>query len=176
MTRMISLTRKQKIAQGLPKAEKKGKVRAEKRELQRKYTVCARLNRCMSSTRKMRMVADMVRGKNAQYALAVLKLSPRAAALDMHKLLISALHNWEQKLGPITDYTEIILSKVLVDGGTMLKRLRPAPQGRGYRIRKRSNHVLLVLDSIHGIDWAAREAELQSQAAVNQPTTNDSAE
>ena len=96
----------------------------------------------------MRLIADLIRGMDADKALAELKLNPKEASGRMEKLLLSALANWEAKNeGQRMDEANLYVSEVRVDGGRMLKRVQPAPQGRAHRIRKRSNHVTLVVDS-----------------------------
>lgn len=109
----------------------------------------AKLNNVPTSPRKMRLVADMIRGMEAYRALSVLKFSSKEASIRMEKLLRSAIANWEQKNDRTADNGELYVSAVFVDSSSMLKRLRTAPQGRGYRIRKRSNHVTLYVDSIN---------------------------
>ncbi len=109
----------------------------------------AKLNNVPTSPRKMRLVADMIRGMEAYRALSVLKFSSKEASIRMEKLLRSAIANWEQKNDKKADNGELYVSAVYVDSSSMLKRLRTAPQGRGYRIRKRSNHVTLYVDSIN---------------------------
>lgn len=101
-----------------------------------------------TSPRKMRLVADLVRGKNVDTALAILKFQSKVGAGFIHKLMLSAVSNWQQA-NPDTrvDSANLYVKTIFVDGGSMLKRMRPAPQGRGYRIRKRSNHITLILDS-----------------------------
>lgn len=101
-----------------------------------------------TSPRKMRLVADLVRGKKLNDALAILKFQSKVGAEYMHKLLLSASSNWQQANpdARIED-NNIYVKTIFVDGGRMLKRLRPAPQGRGYRVRKRSNHLTVVLDT-----------------------------
>jgi large subunit ribosomal protein L22 len=108
----------------------------------------AKLNNCPTSPRKMRLVADQVRGESIDKALAILKFSPKDASRRLEKLLLSAISNWQAKneSGDI-EKADLYVSEIRVDGGTMLKRLRPAPQGRAHRIRKRSNHVTVVLGS-----------------------------
>lgn len=108
----------------------------------------ARLNDVPTSPRKMRLVADMIRGVEVTKALGLLKYSTKEAAGRMEKLLRSAIANWEQKTEMKAEDGNLIVSEVYVDCGRTLKRLRPAPQGRGYRIRKRSNHVTIFVDSI----------------------------
>ena len=100
-----------------------------------------------SSPRKMRYVVDMVRGKEVNQALAILHFSKKAAAKDVEKVLRSAIANWEVKNDRKAEEGELYITRVFVDEGVTLKRMRPAPQGRGYRIRKRSNHVTLYVDA-----------------------------
>ncbi|MDR1654098.1 MAG: 50S ribosomal protein L22 [Prevotellaceae bacterium] len=106
----------------------------------------ARLKDVPTSPRKMRYVADMIRGLDVNRALGVLKFSNKEASAKMEKLLKSAISNWEQKSERRADNVNLYVSEVYVDSATMLKRLRTAPQGRGYRIRKRSNHVTLYVN------------------------------
>ena len=114
----------------------------------RKKIAFAKLNNCPTSPRKMRLIADLIRGMDADKALAELKLNPKEASGRMEKLLLSALSNWETKNeGKRMDQANLYVAEVRVDGGRMLKRIQPAPQGRAHRIRKRSNHVTLVVDS-----------------------------
>ena len=115
----------------------------------KKNIVSASLNNCPTSPRKMRLVADQIRGKKVNNALSILKFSPKHASNRLEKLLLSAISNWQQK-NPDTDIENenVIVSEIRVDSAGMLKRLRPAPQGRAHRIRKRSNHVTLVLDNL----------------------------
>ena len=108
----------------------------------------AKLNDVPSSPRKMRLVADMIRGMEAYRALSVLKYSKKDASNKLEKLLRSAINNWEQKTNEKADKDMLYISNIFVDEGKTLKRLRPAPQGRGYRIRKRSNHVTIFVDTI----------------------------
>ncbi|KLT66115.1 MULTISPECIES: 50S ribosomal protein L22 [Pedobacter] len=107
----------------------------------------AKLNNCPTSPRKMRLVVDLIRGERVEKALSVLKFTNKEAAIRVEKLLLSAINNWEAKNGKTSDGSELFVKTIMVDGGRQLKRLRPAPQGRGYRIRKRSNHVTLIVDS-----------------------------
>ncbi len=114
----------------------------------RKNQYFAKLRNVPTSPRKMRLVADMVRGVEVFKALGILKFSNKEAARRVEKLLRSAIANWEQKNERKADQGELYISTIFVDCAPMLKRLRPAPQGRGYRIRKRSNHVTLFVDTI----------------------------
>ncbi|MBT6567883.1 MAG: 50S ribosomal protein L22 [Flavobacteriaceae bacterium] len=112
----------------------------------KKNTAFAKLNNCPTSPRKMRLVADQVRGEGVDKALAILKFSPKEASRRLEKLLLSAIANWQAKNEEAdVENAELFVKEIRVDGGRMLKRLRPAPQGRAHRIRKRSNHVTLVL-------------------------------
>ena len=116
------------------------KISAEKRKEALKTMYFAKLH-------KMRLVADMIRGMEVNRALGVLKFSSKEASARVEKLLRSAIANWEQKNERKAEDGELFVTKIYVDGGATLKRMRPAPQGRGYRIRKRSNHVTLFVDS-----------------------------
>ena len=107
----------------------------------------AKLNGVPSSPRKMRYVIDMVRGMEVNRALGVLRFSKKQAAADVEKLLRSAVANWETKNDRKAEDGELYISKAFVNEGVTMKRMRPAPQGRGYRIRKRSNHVTLFVDT-----------------------------
>ena len=109
----------------------------------------AKLRNVPTSPRKMRLVADLVRGKKVGYALSVLKFTPNHGAIKVEKLLLSAIANWQAKNpDEKLEEADLYIKTILVDGGRTLKRLRPAAQGRAHRIRKRSNHVTLVVDSI----------------------------
>jgi len=109
----------------------------------------AKLKNVPTSPRKMRLVANLVRGKSVNKALSLLKFEANAGADKIEKLLLSALSNWQQKNEDTRlEDANLVIKEIFVDEGKMLKRLRPAPQGRGHRIRKRSNHVTLVVDSI----------------------------
>ncbi|OKS84694.1 MULTISPECIES: 50S ribosomal protein L22 [Mucilaginibacter] len=108
----------------------------------------AKLQNCPTSPRKMRLVVDLIRGMNVEKALYTLKFTNKEAAIRVEKLLLSAIKNWEAKNeGKRVEDSNLFVKEVSVGGGRQLKRLRPAPQGRGYRIRKRSNHVTLIVDS-----------------------------
>ena len=121
------------------------KIAAEKRKEALKTQYFAKLQNVPSSPRKMRYVVDMIRGMEVNRALGTLKFSSKAASADVEKLLRSAIANWEQKNERKAEDGELYVTKIYVDGGATLKRMRPAPQGRGYRIRKRSNHVTLFV-------------------------------
>ena len=124
------------------------RIKADAMKEARKKIAFAKLNNCPTSPRKMRLIADLIRGMDADKALAELKFNPKEASGRMEKLLLSALSNWETKNeGKRMDEANLYISEVTVDSGRMLKRVQPAPQGRAHRIRKRSNHVTLVVDS-----------------------------
>ncbi|MEM9855771.1 MAG: 50S ribosomal protein L22 [Bacteroidota bacterium] len=108
----------------------------------------AKLNNVPTSPRKMRMVADLIRGEKVSRALNILKFEPKEGAARLEKLLLSAISNWQLKNEDLDlEDADLFVKEIRVDGGRILKRLRPAPQGRAHRIRKRSNHVTLILDS-----------------------------
>ncbi|MFM9020045.1 MAG: 50S ribosomal protein L22 [Sediminibacterium sp.] len=108
----------------------------------------AKLRNYPTSPRRMRLLADEIRSMDVEKALALLEFHPQHSALPLAKLLKSAINNWEQKNSGVSAAdSALIVKTVFVDGGRTLKRMRPAPQGRGYRVRKRSNHVTLIVDS-----------------------------
>lgn len=112
----------------------------------KKQIAFAKLNNCPTSPRKMRLVADLVRGEKVEKALNILRFSQKEAARRLEKLVLSAVANWQAKNEDADiESAELFVQEIRVDGGSMLKRLRPAPQGRAHRIRKRSNHVTVVL-------------------------------
>ena len=113
---------------------------------EKKHIAFAKLNNCPTSPRKMRLVADLVRGEKVEKALNILKFNQKEASARLEKLLLSAIANWQAKNEDAdVESAELFVKEIRVDGGSMLKRLRPAPQGRAHRIRKRSNHVTVVL-------------------------------
>ena len=121
---------------------------AEQRKEANKTLFFAKLNDCPSSPRKMRLVADLVNGKNVENALHILQHTPNYAAEKLMKLLKSALANWQVKNeGVRMEDSNLYIKEVSVDGGRALKRVQPAPQGRAHRIKKRSNHVTVIIDS-----------------------------
>ncbi len=124
----------------------------------------ARLKNVPTSPRKMRLVADLIRGQRVGYALSILKFTPNHAALKLDKLLLSAVANWQAKNpDEKLEDADLYIKTIMVDGGRMLKRLRPAPQGRAHRIRKRSNHVTLIVDSIN-VQVTADEVETKENS------------
>ena len=123
---------------------------ADARKEANKQIAFAKLNNCPSSPRKMRLVADQVRGQKVENALNILRFSPKEASKKLEKLVLSAIDNWSAKNeGSSMEDAGLFIKEIRVDGGMMLKRLRPAPQGRAHRIRKRSNHVTVVLGAIN---------------------------
>ena len=126
---------------GVRKREMAERIKAEKAQV-----AFAKLNNCPTSPRKMRLVADLVRGEQVEKALNILRFNPKEASRRVEKLLLSAIANWQAKNEEASiEDAELIVKEIRVDGGSMLKRLRPAPQGRAHRIRKRSNHVTIVV-------------------------------
>ena len=120
--------------------------RAEQTKEAKKHVAFAKLNNCPTSPRKMRLVADLVRGQKVELALNILRFSSKEASRKLEKLLLSAIANWQAKNSEASlEEAGLIVKEIRVDGGMMLKRLRPAPQGRAHRIRKRSNHVTIVI-------------------------------
>ncbi|HEY9116988.1 MAG TPA: 50S ribosomal protein L22 [Roseivirga sp.] len=125
----------------------------------------AKLNNVPTSPRKMRMVADMIRGERVNKALNILKFEPKEGAARLHKLLLSAISNWQAKNeDEKLEEADLFIKEIRVDGGRVLKRLRPAPQGRAHRIRKRSNHVTIIVD--------AKNATEVTAEVVNNETDN----
>ncbi len=109
----------------------------------------AKLNNYPTSPRKMRLLADLIRGLEVEKALGILQFNPKHPAVPMYKLLKSAINNWEQKnTDDKVEDAGLIVKTIMVDCGRVIKRMRPAPQGRGYRVRKRSNHVTIIVDSV----------------------------
>lgn len=124
--------------------------RAEQLKEAKKSKFIARLNNCPTSPRKMRLVADMIRGEEINRALDLLKFSSKESSRRIEKLLLSAIANWQNKNENVRiDESNLYVKEIFVDQGRTLKRIRPAPQGRAYRIRKRSNHVTIILDSLN---------------------------
>jgi len=134
----------QKQRRSVIKRKNKEAVKAEKAS-----SVVAKLTNIPTSTRKMRLVADLVRGESVNKALSILKFQPKQGARKLEKLLFSAIANWQlANEDAKIEEADLYVKEIFVDGGRMLKRLRPAPQGRAFRVRKRSNHVTLVLGAL----------------------------
>jgi large subunit ribosomal protein L22 len=129
------------------------KQRKEQEKAQVGGASTAKLLNCPTSPRKMRLVVDLIRGEKVENALYILKHSSKEVAIRVEKLLLSAINNWEAKNeGQSVEGSNLYVKEASVGGGRQLKRLRPAPQGRGYRIRKRSNHVTIVVDSKQSVE------------------------
>lgn len=126
---------------------KRKRLVADARKEANKSKYFAKLNNCPTSPRKMRMVADLIRGQEVYKALNILKFNTKHPAKRLEKLLTSAIANFEQKTGAKPEENSLFVTEVMVDSALMMKRMLPAPQGRAYRLRKRSNHVTLVLGS-----------------------------
>ncbi|CCH03333.1 ribosomal protein L22 [Fibrella aestuarina BUZ 2] len=133
---------------------------------QRNMEAIAKLKNVPSSPRKMRLIADLIRGQRVSRALGVLRFQPQAGAAVLQKVLLSAVANWQQKYeNERIEDADLYIKTIFVDGGTMLKRLRPAPQGRGHRIRKRSNHITIVIDSkVQGLEAVETATESSENA------------
>jgi large subunit ribosomal protein L22 len=125
---------------------------AEQRKAEKKEKYMAVLKNCPTSPRKMRLLANMIRGQEVNRALDLLRFNTKEASKKMEKLLLSAISNWQSKneQSRLED-SRLVVKEVFVDQGRTLKRLRPAPQGRAYRIRKRSNHITIIIDSLEEV-------------------------
>jgi large subunit ribosomal protein L22 len=124
----------------------------------------AKLKNYPTSPRKMRLLADLVRGMNVEKALAVLEHNSKHPAVPLRKLVLSAISNWKQK-NEGGDEGQLVIKTIFVDGARTLKRMRPAPQGRGYRVRKRSNHVTVIVDDVESI-IAFKQKKVKAKAEV----------
>lgn len=149
MAEQVKLTRKEKVAQSIEKAAGNRKRRSSLALKEKRSTTAkVALNDYPTSPRKMRLVIDQIRGKKVDMALGILKTSTKHAAVPVLKLLLAAVNSWQTKNeGKTADADSLFVKEAFVDGGKMLKRFRPAPQGRAYRVRKRSNHVTIILDT-----------------------------
>lgn len=146
------LTRKEKIAQGIPKAPKRKKAYAEDLKDNKADECRVTLRNYRSSARKMRLIVDQIRGREVFDALNVLKFTSKAAAPAVYRLLLSAIASYEEKFDERVDEDTHYVKEAFVDGSRMLKRLQPAPQGRAHIVRKRFCHVTLVIDEIPEIE------------------------
>src|ERR1700754_4683300 len=124
----------------------------------------AKLNNYPTSPRKMRLLADLIRGMKVEKALAELEHNPKDSAVPLRKLVLSAISNWKQK-NEGADESALIVKTIYVDGARVIKRMRPAPQGRGYRVRKRSNHVTVFVDTADAVATKAPVAEVKEETA-----------
>src|SRR3954466_5150576 len=130
----------------------------------------AKLKNYPTSPRKMRLIADLIRGMKVEKALAVLEHNAKHPAVPMRKLVLSAISNWKQK-NEGGDEGQLVVKTVFVDGARTLKRMRPAPQGRGYRVRKRSNHVTLIVDVKNKFNPDALVVEVKEEAEAKETKT-----
>jgi len=130
----------------------------------------AKLRNYPTSPRKMRLLADLIRGHKVERVLAILEHHPKHPAVPLRKLVLSAINNWKQK-NESGDESELVVKTVFVDGARTLKRMRPAPQGRGYRIRKRSNHVTLIVDVKNKFNPDALVEEIKEEASAEETKT-----
>jgi large subunit ribosomal protein L22 len=130
----------------------------------------AKLRNYPTSPRKMRLLADLIRGHRVERALAILEHNPKHPAVPLRKLVLSAINNWKQK-NESGDESELVVKTVFVDGARTLKRMRPAPQGRGYRVRKRSNHVTLIVDVKNKFNPDALVEEVKEEASAEAKET-----
>ena len=136
----------------------KSRNRAEQRKEEKKTLYFAKLNNCPTSPRKMRLIADLIRGMKVEHALHILKNAPQQSSERLRKLLLSAIANWQAKNeGVRLEDSDLYVKEIQVDSGRMLKRLLTAPQGRAHRIRKRSNHVTIFVDSRNPVVEAEKE-------------------
>lgn len=150
----------EEVAKKTKRSVLKREKRDAKKEEARTGSVTAKLKDVPTSPRKMRLVADLIRGQRVSRALSILKYEPKVGAARLEKLLLSAISNWEAKNADTKlEEADLFIKEIFVDGGRILKRLRPAPQGRAHRVRKRSNHVTLVLDSISKVAESVSESE-----------------
>ena len=130
----------------------------------------AKLRNYPTSPRKMRLLADLIRGHKVERVLAILEHHPKHPAVPLRKLVLSAINNWKQK-NESGDESELVVKTVFVDGARTLKRMRPAPQGRGYRVRKRSNHVTLIVDVKNKFNPDALVEEIKEEASTEETKT-----
>ena len=125
----------------------------------------AKLRNYPTSPRKMRLLADLIRGKKVEKVLAELEHHPKHPAVPLRKLVLSAINNWKQK-NEGGDESQLVIKTIFVDGARTLKRMRPAPQGRGYRVRKRSNHVTVIVDEKEALEMATPEEIQETEEVV----------
>jgi large subunit ribosomal protein L22 len=128
----------------------------------------AKLKNYPTSPRKMRLLADLIRGMKVEKALAVLEHNPKHPAVPMRKLVLSAISNWKQK-NEGGDEGQLVVKTIFVDGARTLKRMRPAPQGRGYRVRKRSNHVTVIVDDVNAVKVQPKQQKVEPVAVAAEP-------
>ena len=151
----------------LPVSSKDTQVKRSLKHKEIKMEAVAKLRNYPTSPRKMRLLADLIRGHRVERALAILEHNPKHPAVPLRKLVLSAINNWRQK-NESGDEGELVVKTVFVDGARTLKRMRPAPQGRGYRVRKRSNHVTLIVDVKNKFNPDALVEEIKEEEAASE--------
>lgn len=147
--RKITLSKMETVAKKTKKSVLKREKRDARKEAAKSGPSVAKLKNVPTSPRKMRLVADLIRGERVSKALNILKYEPKVGSPKLEKLLLSAISSWEAKHQDVKlEEADLYVKEIWVDGGRILKRLRPAPQGRAHRVRKRSNHVTMIVDSL----------------------------
>jgi large subunit ribosomal protein L22 len=154
--------------EAVEKKTKRSVLKREKRDARKEAAktgpVVSKLKNVPTSPRKMRLVAELIRGERVSKALNILKYESKSGSFKLEKLLLSAIANWENKnQAAKLEEADLYVKDIWVDGGRILKRLRPAPQGRAHRVRKRSNHVTLVLDSMKKMGEAVTTTETETK-------------
>jgi large subunit ribosomal protein L22 len=152
------------VAKKTKRSVLKREKRDAKKEAAKKGPSVAKLKNVPTSPRKMRLVADLIRGERVSKALNILKYEPKVGSPKLEKLLLSAISGWEAKHQDVKlEEADLYVKEIFVDGGRILKRLRPAPQGRAHRVRKRSNHVTLIVDSLKKPDATEIKTEKETK-------------
>lgn len=152
------------VAKKIKKSVLKREKRDARKEAAKTGPSVAKLKNVPSSPRKMRLVADLIRGERVSKALNILKYEPKVGSPKLEKLLLSAISSWEAKHQDVKlEEADLYVKEIFVDGGRILKRLRPAPQGRAHRVRKRSNHVTLIVDSLKKVGGEVKVTEQETK-------------
>jgi len=152
------------VAKKIKKSVLKREKRDARKEAAKTGPSVAKLKNVPSSPRKMRLVADLIRGERVSKALNILKYEPKVGSPKLEKLLLSAISSWEAKHQDVKlEEADLYVKEIFVDGGRILKRLRPAPQGRAHRVRKRSNHVTLIVDSLKKVGGEVTVTEKETK-------------
>jgi large subunit ribosomal protein L22 len=152
------------VAKKIKKSVLKREKRDARKEAAKTGPSVAKLKNVPSSPRKMRLVADLIRGERVSKALNILKYEPKVGSPKLEKLLLSAISSWEAKHQDVKlEEADLFVKEIFVDGGRILKRLRPAPQGRAHRVRKRSNHVTLIVDSLKKVGGEVTVTEKETK-------------
>ncbi len=152
------------VAKKVKKSVLKREKRDARKEAAKSGPSVAKLKNVPTSPRKMRLVADLIRGERVSRALNILKYEPKVGSPKLEKLLLSAISSWEAKHQDVKlEEADLYVKEIFVDGGRILKRLRPAPQGRAHRVRKRSNHVTLIVDSLKKVGGEVKVTEQETK-------------